>query len=305
MANPKPRSTCPICDCTDASPYCTKSGHGEEWRIDRCPNCGHGFVVNRPRLERLVEIYSKQAPHGADVASQEKLASHSDAASLAGRVARLTPLRGPSLDVGCGDGSFSYHLQAVGFRPPFMIDLDPQAERAASVVPGAVYRMESFEQFSERAVEHVTRVTGTGAATGEAGPFAAIVMSQVLEHALDPMDWLRRAAALLGDGGILAVAVPNFAGVYRLLGRRDPFLIPPIHLNFFTRRSLSTAMARAGLSVVRADSRNRIGVSPRPGARGRVIRAAATTWNLVSRPLDHTALGVILRVFAARRAIRS
>src|SRR5258708_1431764 len=111
-------STCPVCG-GGAAPYCTRQGYGGRWHVHRCTACGYGFVANRPTIERLVAIYSKDASHVAwdaavTVARHERRA---DARNLAARVAALAKPRGRSLDVGCGDGAFSFHLQAQGFRP--------------------------------------------------------------------------------------------------------------------------------------------------------------------------------------------
>ena len=72
-------------------------------------------------------------------------------------------------------------------------------------------------------------------------------MSHVLEHSLRPLDWLAHAAKLLSPDGILAIAIPNFGGIYRFLGERDPWIIPPVHLQFFTPRSLRRALESSGL----------------------------------------------------------
>jgi 2-polyprenyl-3-methyl-5-hydroxy-6-metoxy-1,4-benzoquinol methylase len=294
-ATPTSTSTCPICGGT-AAPYCAKHDYGHDWQIDRCGECGYGFVANRPTIAKLTQIYSKDEshlPYGQVTAATH--AARADARNLASRAAALARGKGPSLDVGCGDGAFSFHLQAQGFGPPFMIDLDPRAQRTATaLVPGAIFRMCTFEDFSDRAAAHMAEA-GVSPASGK---FAAIVMSQVLEHALDPLDWLRRAAMLLCDGGILAIAVPNFGGVYRILGARDPFIRPPIHLNYFTPKALRLAMARCGLRTMRLDSRSEISMSRRAGIKGLLVRMLVAAWNATSIVLNGSSRGVILRAFA-------
>lgn len=210
-------------------------------------------------------------------------------------VCRLSPPAGDSLDVGSGDGYFSYHLSRRGFRP-WMIDLDPRAERAAAKIPGARFRLSTFEDFAD----HYRETGGTPNSGTPAGgtSLSVIVMSQVLEHALDPLDWLRRAAGLLAPDGVLAIAVPNFAGPYRLLGPRDPFVSPPIHLNFFTPRSMARALRASGLRPVAMDSRNEIYNGGPGGGQSFRRRFAGRLWNLMSPPLNRTRYGIILRAFA-------
>lgn len=270
-------TACPICHA-ESPPYTEKTAYGSTWRIRKCGGCGFGFVANRPTLDRLKEIYATDAHLAWDPPTPESHARRRDAARLVGQVRKLAPARGRSLDVGCGDGAFSFHLARRGFRPT-MIDLDPRAEAAAAVVPGSAFRRCALEELDDP------------------GPYDAVVMSQVLEHALDPLDWLRRAAGLLAPGGVLAVAVPNFAGVYRLLGRRDPFLIPPVHLNYFGPASMRRAFAAAGLAVARMASSSRVALGHRPSRRTRLARGA---WNRLSAVLDFTPRGIILETFGVK-----
>ncbi len=196
----------------------------------------------------------------------------------------LTHLRGRTLDVGAGDGGFSFHLRELGFQPNLLLDLDERARAAAQQhLPDARFRVGSFEELSEP------------------DPFDAIIMSQVLEHALDPIDWLRRAHSMLSPGGVLAVALPNFNGVYRLLGNRDPFIIPPIHLNYFTPASLRLALTDCDLRVAHMDSRSDITPrNNRRGLRGLALAATVRLWNFAGIPLNSTSRGIILRAFATR-----
>jgi SAM-dependent methyltransferase len=164
-----------------------------------------------------------------------------------------------------------------------MIDLDPRAQDAARIVPDAQFQLTSLEELPDE------------------GPFNAIVMSQVLEHALDPIDWLRQAHRRLAPQGVLAVGVPNFGGVYRMLGSRDPFIIPPIHLNFFTPRSITLAFAAAGLTQVGRRSISTIPVD-HPNRRFSLKRRVlGRTWNLLSPLVDLTSRGIIMWAFGRRQ----
>jgi SAM-dependent methyltransferase len=275
-------STVPCPACSSPAPfYCAKTAHGQAWRVHRCGHCGHGFVANRPTPEVLNHIYAETDSHLPmdEPTSHEAEAAREANNRLVDTICALSPERGDSLDVGSGSGAFSYHLHRKGFRP-VMIDLDPRAEQAASAIPGGVFRRSSFEEFSHDR------------------PFGAIIMSQVLEHALDPLAWLTKARQLLSPRGVLAVALPNFGGVYRVLGQRDPFIIPPIHLNYFTRDSLDRMFETAGLKPVRFDSAS--GVVTRHPARQFSVkrRVLGAAWNAVSGVLNPTAKGIILQGYA-------
>ncbi len=265
------QASCLVCGGV-SRPYTTKIAHGASWHIRVCRECGLGFVSNRPTLEELSQIYSTfdHLPTRSEGPDAER---HPDASAFARRIARLTNERGKALDVGCGYGEFSHHLVREGFGPVLLIDFDARKEIARTIVPNSEFRRCAFEDIR-----------------AEDGPFSVILMSQVLEHALDPMDWLRRARELLTPGGVLAIALPNFTGVYRLLGTRDPFLIPPIHLNYFTNRSLREAMERAGVRPIETASRSTVAGSG----------IAHKLWNSVARALDPTTRGIVLWAFGAR-----
>lgn len=277
-SNPNSPNACPICGGTTRQ-FTQKTSHGQVWEIRKCNTCGHGFVANRPSLEKLKEIYSGDTHHSCETPESLDLESRVDCRTLAADITKLSPERGRSLDIGCGNGGFSYHLAKQGYKPT-LIDLDPRAQRAATAIPGAEFHLVALEDFADK------------------GPFSAIIMSQVLEHALDPLDWLKRSQRVLSPKGVLAVAVPNFGGVYGFLGARDPFLIPPVHLNFFTPRSLNLAFEKAGLRPLWTTSRSELTVSI-PGKKTSLKRRiVGGLWNTLSLPLNLTTKGIILRGYA-------
>jgi hypothetical protein len=160
-----------------------------------------------------------------------------------------------------------------------LIDFDPTSETATRFIPGSTFRNQPYETI-----------------TKADGPFDAIIMSQVLEHAIDPSDWVRRAADLLRPGGALVIALPNFAGLYRLLGARDPFICPPVHLNYFTADSMKRLVECHGLQVKFMRSASRVSLHRAGGGElGVVSRLMRAAWNLASAPLDYTSRGIVLR----------
>jgi 2-polyprenyl-3-methyl-5-hydroxy-6-metoxy-1,4-benzoquinol methylase len=272
---------CPICG-GDAEPFCSRHAYGDAWQISKCGACRHGFVSNRPSEERLAAIYATEAhlPSVEDP-TPEFYESRRDCRTWIRAISKLAPNRGRSLDVGCGDGGFSYHLQKAGFTP-HMIDLDPRAQRIANKIPGASFGRVSFEDLKDP------------------GGFDVILMSQVLEHSLDPLAWLVRARDLLSERGLLAIGVPNFGGIYRILGKRDPFIIPPIHLNYFTPRSLHIAMTKAGLKPRAWRHMSTVNVTHPTRKLSLKRRVVGHVWNLLSVPVDWAGQGIILCGFASR-----
>lgn len=275
----KPMISCPICNAHKTDRFCEKNG----FSIFRCAACGHGFVFPRPAFEAVTAANAQETAASSLGAVDVKstLARH-DVSSLCSRIAKATPVRGRSLDVGAGDGAFSVGLAEIGFRP-HLIDLDSRTELTAKTLSGGTFARETFEGLSDR------------------GPYGCVLMSQVLEHALDPMAWLRQCEEILMPGGVLAVALPNFGGIYRLLGSRDPYLIPPVHVNFFTPTSMRIAAGAAGLEVVRLESDSHIGARRADGKVGgkRAVLSAAMT--ALAPIIDPMAKGIILWAFLLKR----
>jgi SAM-dependent methyltransferase len=274
---------CPVCGSGNRL-YCTKEKGGVAWHVYECKACHHGYVGNRPTLEQLADLYAHEKDHfehGGE--SIQETRNDPTAGYFARTVERLIQTRGHILDIGSGGGAFSYHLAQRGWKP-VMIDFDPRAARFAAEIPGAEFHQGGFEDFTPKA------------------PFDAIIMSQVLEHALHPEVWIRRAYDILVPGGILAIALPNFKGVYRVLGERDPFIIPPIHLNYYTPASLRLSLEKAGFRIEQMGTSSRIRGSS-PTNRSLKRRVIGSGWNLICAPvLGVTTWGIILQAFARKPA---
>ena len=76
--------------------------------------------------------------------------------------------------------------------------------------------------------------------------FDAVVLWDVLEHLVDPVDVLRQARRHLRPGGVLMLTTVNIGGLSaRLLRGRWPWLMR-MHLFYFTRRTLAMVVRRAG-----------------------------------------------------------
>jgi 2-polyprenyl-3-methyl-5-hydroxy-6-metoxy-1,4-benzoquinol methylase len=82
--------------------------------------------------------------------------------------------------------------------------------------------------------------------------FNIIACLDVIEHIVMPGEFLQKIKSLLSNNGLLILSTPNFSGlVSKLLGNRDPFLIPPEHLNFFTKRGLKELIKANGFEVTK------------------------------------------------------
>lgn len=220
------------------------------FKLSFCAKCNHAFVFNSISPEDLTSYYRSQRKYSEgyddDLKKQDFPGSRSDAIRYLSLFQKnLGSERNPIrlLEVGAGWAYASriaslkgWAVDAIEYSPSCVSSLKLALPSESIVWQG------SFESFYEQTDKS----------------YDAILMSQVLEHALDPAEWLSYAYRLLRPGGVLIVAVPQFKGIYRFLGVRDPYIIPPEHLNFFTRRSLGLLATRLGFEVVEASGYSRI-----------------------------------------------
>lgn len=271
---------CPICG-GGSTHFVTKRAEGVDWHVRKCGSCGHGFVRNRPSGDYLQLHYSsvrnshshsEASPTPADASIGWRPAV--DALRRAG-----APPTGFTLDVGAGYGGLAYALSQAGYKP-ILLDLSAEVLSLAECIPNAAGACCSFEDFTWPS------------------PLSIITMSQVLEHAIDPVSWLAHARGLLRPDGVMMVAVPNFGGVYRLLGRRDPFICPPEHLNYFTVDSLTRAIQASGFTVRQVRTYSRVVLAHHSKRFSSLRLIAGGLWNLGAPFLDRTPFGIITTIFA-------
>ncbi|MEN9614148.1 MAG: hypothetical protein RLZZ347_455 [Candidatus Parcubacteria bacterium] len=81
--------------------------------------------------------------------------------------------------------------------------------------------------------------------------FDVLTLWDVLEHFPEPKKEIARAHALLKTGGILAINTPDSGSLYaRVLGRKWHLLVPPEHINYFTRKSARLLLEKQGFEVL-------------------------------------------------------
>ncbi len=212
-----------------------------------------------------------------------------DAKRLVGIARKLTANGGSTgfLDVGCGYGFFSKEALDAGFKVS-ALEIASNERGIAHEMAGLSPVACSFEDFQN-----------------PYDAFEVILLSQILEHAFDVNFWIDKCRTLLVDNGIVAIALPNYGSLFRIVMQsNDPFICPPTHLNFFNRRSLTTLLRNHGFRVEKTEWVSRIPFSAFEKRTPFALKSLSPIVGLLSTltlsALDFLRLGMMLRVYARK-----
>lgn len=222
------------------------------WALQRCSNrtCGAAWLDPRPIAQDLGLAYANYATHGnsgrpATRAAGAALGRLIDAAMVKSFwISRSRRSRqrlylddlppGRVLDVGCGSGVVLRLLTRDGWRAEGQ-EVDPLAAREARRYSGC--------EVHEGPLPALDLATGT---------FDALTLSHVIEHVINPVNFLRECLTLLKPGGRLVAVTPNVGSLGHLLFGADwRGLEPPRHIQVLSVGAIALAAANAGLAVER------------------------------------------------------
>lgn len=204
--------------------------------IMQCKNCGHCQAAHNLDLEKLYEGSYVSATYGNSLRQtyDRIMALPSEQSDNAGRVAQLTTWLGAGrgrrvLDVGSGLCVFLARMQTAGWQGTA---LDPDA----------------------RAVRHAQEVVGIPAikadwlaAEVESGQYDLVTFNKVLEHNVDLVPFLAKAASALAPGGHVYIEVPDGEAAAAAGSGREEFFVE--HWHAFSPLSLLHLIRSAGFTV--------------------------------------------------------
>ena len=238
------------------------------WDLQRCTDCGSGYLDPRPTPATIGLAYAKYYTHaaagGVDYATASwwrrfRMAQRNSYLNAKygyalkpaagypltlGRARRQRfdsfagylrfPGRGARiLDVGCGNGRFLWQMRSLGWDV-CGVEPDPQsavrAREAGLDVRTGMLQEQAFANES----------------------FDAVTMFHVIEHLHEPADMLRRCWKLLKPHGRITVVTPNFDSCgHRYYGAHWRGIETPRHLVIFTDSSLRRMLENCGFKVSR------------------------------------------------------
>ena len=238
-------AACPVCESTElrrrTTPYLwiaegVFGKHRGAFGVTSCARCAFAFVNPRPSEALLGEFYG-----GPDYAPHDELATD----TLDSRTDRVLAIAAEHtagrrlLDFGCGAGVLLRGAARAGWHAT-----------GYDVGPAAIASCRR---------QGLTATGDLGALPREG--FDAIVLHHVLEHVTDHQLTLGVVRALLAPGGCALIECPNVGSlraraslpVLSRYARFDErYRAFPIHLSYFTPRTLADLLARHGFAVERS-----------------------------------------------------
>lgn len=202
--------------------------------IMECAGCSLQFVAQQFTSDDLVPYYEAESLETVVYADPNRRNLDYYNRRLGQRLLRLHD-PGAILDVGCSAG---YFLESLG----------PAWDRHGVEISGPAV------DYARRNVvcDPGNIACGTIADVSTRAPkFDVITMLDMLDHTPDPLADVRRAHGMLADDGLLVIKVHNTACLWcKVSGSRFYIYVPPGHLFYFSPKSLSVMLQRAGFDVV-------------------------------------------------------
>ena len=218
---------CPACEGSDFGRRFVKN----ERHFWRCVSCGLEKQHPLPTVQELEAYYDASYRDGmykdfVDAAEMKRMTAEY----------RLKKVRqhiegGRMLDVGCSNGQFLAAARAAEIDAEG-IDLSIEAVNQA-VAAGLPAHHSTIDDWRPDYL------------------YDSITMFDVLEHVIDPVDFLSSVKRLLKPNGTIVITVPNLDSITRLvMGSRWYFYIPEEHLHYFGPSVIRRLLDRLGFDVV-------------------------------------------------------
>ena len=232
---------CPICDDHSHDALYKINNYS----ISRCKTCTHIFVSDALALETLNNAYEQDYYQGKnyEVVSgyndyignlDQRLAVFSERLT---RIQSRTPKRGKILDYGCAVGLFVKVAKEAGWK-------------------AVGYERSEWASNYGKNTFGVDIVCGSGRAEDfPDNHFDTITMWDVLEHLEHPSEILGMVSRWMRSGGTLVLNTVNSSSLgAKIAASNWRHLLPPHHLQYFSRRSIEQLLANAGFNIISFES---------------------------------------------------
>lgn len=237
---------CPLCGCEESRATIVAAPHRKEiggvYNIVSCSSCSCMFLNPRLKPDSLSRCYQLlQSCSNSDTEKADAVAGPSSVKRwwrhYGGYQVADAVRSGPVLDLGCDKGILLQELKDRGFA-----------------VAGVEFSRDAVRECVARGFDVVE--ADLRSFSIEAGRYRTVILSHVLEHLSDPVQFLGRVAQRLRPDDNVVICVPHVKSPVRwLFGSHWHGWDPPFHLVHYEEATLRKACELAGLSVVAVGKR--------------------------------------------------
>jgi 2-polyprenyl-3-methyl-5-hydroxy-6-metoxy-1,4-benzoquinol methylase len=217
---------CPVCRATQRGHILSRYGVD----VYRCAECDHRYISPRVKFEVAMGLYADDKT-ASDIYTQPLQVEVDEIKYQYGLdlIAKLDPpARQRIMDIGCGAGVFLRTAEHNGWSQCVGIDVNERYAAVYRNAPGVQFISANFESLDP------TRL---------GRDYDCIAMWSVLEHLYDLHGILRTLKALLKQGGLLFILVPNVDSLATRLMRSLSPTFTWKHTSHFCADSLRRLMA--------------------------------------------------------------
>lgn len=232
-------SSCPICGYSGKHTLSAK-----KFEFSKClhKDCGHVYVDPLPSAEELEVYYAKNTSGLENSDSWTMVDDYVSNPQLVhkfyeGNRIKFLKTKGylssesAVLDVGCSTGMFLRVLKDQGYKNVMGVDVSLEQVTHCR----EVNRIPAYRSLSE---------------IPEDNRFDLVSLYAVLEHVPNPVEVFEQSVQRVKINGHLIVDVPNYRSLYRMLtGKKWLWLIPPVHLQYFTPKSIVKLASDSGMEI--------------------------------------------------------
>lgn len=236
----KKKSHCPLCKSNNVCE--TGKVLRNDYVLSKCLNCDFNFASPRPTFEELTNFYNSISSVRFYKHSDKEAVS--DSKLLHNKIQKFHPGAKKVLEIGASTGYYLHGLKLRGYEVVGS-ELSTDACKLAQEWYGnEMYDAEfpPIEKFKEY--------------------FDIVIIHHVIEHIVNPLEFLEQASLYMANGGCLFIETPNINSFgIKITGKDYPVFCPPGHLNFFSLKTLTSALPNR-LSFIEGYTTTRGGLTP-------------------------------------------
>ncbi|BCS55976.1 methyltransferase type 11 [Geobacter sp. SVR] len=205
----------------------------ESYDVVVCCTCGFVYADNIPSQEEFSAYYALMSKYEFEykdgIVAQDYMTQYAKIVDFI--IPHVGTREARILDIGCSTGALLSIFEKRGYHHLLGLDPSPNCTHVAEKIYG------------------IRAITGDISSLNDVGKFDAIILSAVLEHLVDFEYSMNKIKALLSDGGLLFIEVPDAE-------RFHEFIFAPFqqfsveHINYFSRTSILNLLSAYSFKIL-------------------------------------------------------